>query len=95
MKFLAVAALLAGAAIAAPTSNTGGGLACPPGLYSNPQCCALNLLGIAGLDCQSPGSTPHDGPEFGRICAQDGKHAACCVVPIAGQDLLCVTAVGV
>ncbi|KID80707.1 Hydrophobin 2, partial [Metarhizium brunneum ARSEF 3297] len=53
MKFLAVAALLAGAAIAAPTFNTGGGSVCPSGLYSNPQCCSTVVLGIVGLDCQS------------------------------------------
>lgn len=53
MKFLAVAALLAGAAIAAPTSNTGGAPLCPLGLFSNPQCCSTDVLGLAGLDCKS------------------------------------------
>ncbi|KFG78354.1 hydrophobin [Metarhizium anisopliae] len=94
MKFLAVAALLAGAAIAAPTSNTGGGLVCPSGLYSNPQCCSADILGVIGLDCKSPGSTPHDGADFRRICADTGDQALCCVIPVAGQNLLCVTAVG-
>ncbi|KID90820.1 Hydrophobin 2 [Metarhizium guizhouense ARSEF 977] len=89
MKFLAVAALLAGAVIAAPTSNTGGGLLCPPGLYSNPQCCASLLLGVVGLDCEVPGVG-----DFQEICAKKGKGAACCVLPVAGQDLLCATPAG-
>lgn len=35
--------------------NNGGGhqFKCPSGLYSNPQCCALGILGLADLDCES------------------------------------------
>ncbi|KIE00975.1 Hydrophobin 2, partial [Metarhizium majus ARSEF 297] len=94
MKFLAVAALLAGAAIAAPTSNTGGGSACPSGGYSNPQCCATFLLGLIGLDCKSPGDTPSNGADLKNICANTGHQALCCVVPVADQALLCVTPPG-
>ncbi|KAG8407040.1 hypothetical protein J3459_016459 [Metarhizium acridum] len=94
MQFLAVAALLAGAAIAVPTSNTGGSPICPSGLYSNPQCCSTLVLGVIGLDCASPTETPNDGRNFRDICAKSGQKAACCVLPVAGQDLLCNGPVG-
>ena len=53
--------LLAATAIAVPTTGGGGGgdggkpwVACTPGsLYSNPQCCATDVLGVADLDCQN------------------------------------------
>ncbi|EFZ04108.1 hydrophobin 2 [Metarhizium robertsii] len=94
MKLLAVAALLAGAAIAAPTSNTGGGSVCPSGLYSNPQCCSTVIIGVIALDCKSPSEVPRDGTDLRNICAKTGQKAACCVIPVAGQALLCETAPG-
>ncbi|KAK9436878.1 Hydrophobin 2 [Metarhizium brunneum] len=93
MKLLAVAALLAGAAIAAPTSNTGGS-ACPAGLYSNPQCCSADVLGVIGIDCKSPSEVPRDGTHLGQICAKTGDQALCCVAPVVGQALLCEKAAG-
>lgn len=55
MKFFATLALVAGA-IAAPATledRTGGGSSgsvCNPGLYSNPICCATDVLGVICLD---------------------------------------------
>lgn len=52
--------LLAATVIAVPTTGGGGGgggsppapyVACPDGLYSSPQCCATDVLGLADLDC--------------------------------------------
>lgn len=52
MKFFTAAALFATAAIAGPVEvRTGNGSICPTGLYSNPQCCSAQVLGIIGLDC--------------------------------------------
>ncbi|KAM3528963.1 hypothetical protein NHJ13051_002109 [Beauveria bassiana] len=66
---------------------------CPPGLYSNPQCCSADVLGVLGLDCSTPGRTLASGDNFERICAAVGKQAKCCVLPVAGQDLLCQDAI--
>ncbi|KAM0513886.1 hypothetical protein ACHAPE_007488 [Trichoderma viride] len=96
MKFFAAAALFATAAIAGPVEvRTGTGNICSVGLYSNPQCCATLVLGVVGLNCESPAQTPRDGVDFKNICAKTGDQAACCVVPVAGQDLLCQTPVGI
>ncbi|KAK1252583.1 hypothetical protein MKX08_003770 [Trichoderma sp. CBMAI-0020] len=68
---------------------------CPDGLYSSPQCCATNILGVAALDCHTPGVNPISGPIFQAACAAEGgKQPLCCVVPIAGQNLLCIDPVG-
>ncbi|CAE7013082.1 hypothetical protein CFE70_002315 [Pyrenophora teres f. teres 0-1] len=82
-----ILAFAAGAA-AAPFVTTGTSL-CPAGLYSNPQCCATDVLGAIGLDCAVPATTPADVDAFISGCAAVGQQAKCCVIPIAGQDLLC------
>jgi hypothetical protein len=33
--------------------NNGNYMACPTGLYSNPQCCSTGILGVAALDCEN------------------------------------------
>ncbi|KAI0097540.1 fungal hydrophobin-domain-containing protein [Nemania sp. FL0031] len=68
---------------------------CPSGLYSVPQCCATDILGLADLDCHSPAAVPQSASEFRFDCATGGQRARCCVVPVAGQALLCETPVGV
>ncbi|EHK42849.1 hydrophobin [Trichoderma atroviride IMI 206040] len=96
MKFFVATALFATAAIAGPVEvRTGTAPLCPNGLYSNPQCCDTLVLGIVGLGCEVPTQTPRDGVDFKNICAKTGDQAVCCVVPVAGQDLLCQTAVGI
>ncbi|OAA82275.1 Trihydrophobin [Akanthomyces lecanii RCEF 1005] len=83
----------------APGSNptnpgNGGEFHCPTGLYSNAQCCSTDVLGVLGLDCSSPSKTPTSGDDFKAICGADGKQAKCCVLPVAGQDVLCQDAIG-
>lgn len=34
-------------------NNPAGNNPCPSGLYSNPQCCSVDVLGVLGLDCKS------------------------------------------
>ena len=53
MQFLMITSVLASVAIALamPGGSGGGSYACPAGLYSNAQCCATNVLGVAALDC--------------------------------------------
>ncbi|GFP53041.1 hypothetical protein ACSS6W_000479 [Trichoderma asperelloides] len=94
MKFFTAAALFAAVAIAGPVEVRTGGNICPVGLFSNPQCCDTQVLGIIGLGCEVPPQTPRDGADFKNICAKTGDQALCCVLPIAGQDLLCQAAVG-
>ncbi|KAI1181127.1 hydrophobin-like protein [Nemania sp. FL0916] len=68
--------------------------ACPDGLYSVPQCCATDVLGVADLDCASPKSVPTSAANFASICAAGGQRARCCVVPVLGQSVLCETPAG-
>ncbi|KAI0448206.1 fungal hydrophobin-domain-containing protein [Xylaria telfairii] len=75
-----------------PTSSYDG---CPNGLYSVPQCCATDILGVADLNCASPPAVPQSAQEFRYICAAGGQRARCCVVPVAGQAILCETPAGV
>ncbi|POR35504.1 Hydrophobin-like protein [Tolypocladium paradoxum] len=101
MKFFAVAALFAGA-LAVPTEHGGGGgggggdrdFKCPVGLFNSPQCCATILLGAVGLDCNVPRKGFHDATGLKNVCAGEGKQAACCVLPVAGQAVLCQPASG-
>ncbi|PHH67928.1 hypothetical protein CDD82_988 [Ophiocordyceps australis] len=86
MKAFAVVAFLAGALAMPSQSGNYGGSKCNPGLYSNPQCCATDVLGLLDLDCQTP--QHGDARDFG--CPQAGQRARCCVVPVAGQALLCI-----
>ncbi|KAK5998950.1 Hydrophobin-1 [Cladobotryum mycophilum] len=97
MKFFAVAALFVAAAIAQPTTidehwaNTRSvpGKPCPDGLFSVPQCCATDVLGVLALDCHAP---KRDCPDTGSLrqeCAKVGQQARCCLLPVAGQALIC------
>ncbi|KAI1734912.1 hydrophobin precursor [Xylaria scruposa] len=90
--------LLASAVMASPSKrNTGNPTpydACPDGLYSVPQCCATDVLGVADLDCHSPSAVPSNVFNFRDICANGGDRARCCVVPVLGQDVLCETPTG-
>ncbi|KAM3453231.1 hypothetical protein NHJ6243_009180 [Beauveria neobassiana] len=98
MKFFAIAALFAGA-LAMPTTEidarTNGSPLCPIGLYSNPVCADLDVLGILCLNAASPAETPRDGKHFQEICARTGQEARCAAVPVANQAVLCNKPVGV
>ncbi|KAI0402135.1 fungal hydrophobin-domain-containing protein [Xylaria palmicola] len=72
-----------------------GYVACPNGLYSVPQCCATDVLGLADLDCHSPAAVFNSPASFRKTCAAGGNQARCCVVPVAGQSVLCITPAGV
>ncbi|KAI0411220.1 hydrophobin-like protein [Xylaria grammica] len=39
-------------------------------------------------------ATPSSASNFGDICAAGGKRARCCVIPVAGQAVLCITPAG-
>ncbi|KAK0757443.1 hypothetical protein N5P37_010168 [Trichoderma harzianum] len=98
MQFLAVAALLFTAAFAAPSTEAPAlvrraNAYCPNGLYAVPQCCDVDVLGVAALDCRSPPVTPTKCNSFNNICAAIGLQPKCCVLPVAGQALLCTNPV--
>ncbi|KAI0862814.1 hydrophobin-like protein [Xylaria cubensis] len=93
-SFVAIFGLLAAAISAVPTENTGKYNACPNGLYSVPQCCATDVLGVADLNCHSPSAAPFSASNFRDICAKGGQRARCCVVPVLGQAVLCETPAG-
>ncbi|RWA14144.1 hypothetical protein EKO27_g978 [Xylaria grammica] len=94
-SLFAIIGFIATAVSAVPTTNTGTPAAlCPVGLYSVPQCCATDVLGIADLNCHSPSSSPFDVYNFRDICANGGQRARCCVLPLLGQAVLCETPPG-
>ncbi|KAL7910497.1 hydrophobin [Trichoderma velutinum] len=94
MQFLAVAALLFTTAFAAPSTEARG-LArradawCPDGLYAEPQCCDVDVLGVAALDCRVPPVKPSKCKSFQSVCAAIGLQPKCCVLPVAGVAVLC------
>ncbi|KAI1653672.1 Cerato-ulmin hydrophobin family [Daldinia decipiens] len=65
------------------------------GIYSSAQCCATDALGVADLDCSSPSTVPITALDFKTTCALNGLRARCCILPVAGQGVLCQTPVGV
>ncbi|KAI0188408.1 hydrophobin-like protein [Astrocystis sublimbata] len=90
---LALAGVFATAVTATPTGGKPY-VPCPSGLYSVPQCCATDVLGVADLNCFSPSSVPTSASSFKGICAKGGQRARCCVVPVLGQSVLCETPAG-
>lgn len=53
MQFFAAATLFVAGVLAAPSPNviTSRSTLCNSGLYSTPQCCAVDVLGVADLNC--------------------------------------------
>ncbi|KAH7265659.1 fungal hydrophobin-domain-containing protein [Fusarium redolens] len=82
MQFYTIVSIfLAGTAYALPATSPNGYEACPSGgLFGNPQCCSLNLVGVLSGDCRSPTETPTNAKEFEAICAKSGQRARCCAV---------------
>lgn len=65
------------------------------GLYSTPECCATDVLGVADLDCADPPTVPSNATEFQSICSAVGQRARCCVLPIVRlHSLVLPSAVG-
>ncbi|KXX81828.1 Cryparin [Madurella mycetomatis] len=64
-------------------------------LSGTARCCATDVLGIAGLDCGNPPTTPTSADNFREVCAAVGQRARCCVFPVLGQSILCNTPTGV
>jgi hypothetical protein len=61
MQFYTIVSLfLAGTAYALPATSANGYEACPSGgLFGNPQCCSLNLVGVLSGDCRARKFTPN------------------------------------
>ncbi|KAM0522438.1 hypothetical protein ACHAPE_002028 [Trichoderma viride] len=96
MQFFAVATLFVAGVLAAPSPSGLNSRAtlCAAGLYSNPQCCAVDVLGVADLNCAGPVGPPTNANGFQAACAKIGQEARCCAIPVLGQDLLCETPLG-
>ncbi|KAN0117318.1 hydrophobin 5 [Hyaloscypha variabilis] len=54
-----------------------------------PNCCDVDVLGIADLDCAVPSPVPTSVPDFQAICAAKGKIDMCCTIDLLEQGLLC------
>ena len=57
MNFFVLAALFS-AIIAAPANNVARDVVCGDLLYGEPQCCSIDVLGVADLGCNARKSTP-------------------------------------
>ncbi|CAD6572550.1 MAG: Fungal hydrophobin [Alectoria sarmentosa] len=57
-----------------------------PGLESTPECCAVNALGVADLNCAPPPMLPANITAFTAICASIGQQAQCCTLPVLSKD---------
>ncbi|KAL1896323.1 hypothetical protein Sste5346_004707 [Sporothrix stenoceras] len=91
-QILTLAALVA-TALAVPAGSTFSRRdysPCAAGLYSNAQCCSVNVLDLAALDCEGPPTIPTSPEDFTAICANISKEPLCCVLPVLEQDVLCV-----
>ncbi|KAJ3491482.1 hypothetical protein NLG97_g5588 [Lecanicillium saksenae] len=94
MQFFVVASLVAAVmAMPAELVTRTHNIVCEYGLYTNVQCCGVDVLGVAGLDCHTITEVPNDANHANQICAKTGAAARCCVVPILGQALLCKDAI--
>ncbi|KAK1957225.1 hypothetical protein LZ32DRAFT_524427 [Colletotrichum eremochloae] len=96
MQFtVAITALLASVALAAPVVEERQAYVPCTGLYGSAQCCATDVLGVADLDCGVPPETPTGADNFSAVCSAIGQRARCCVLPILDQGILCNTPAGV
>ncbi|KAK4496201.1 hypothetical protein PRZ48_012181 [Zasmidium cellare] len=59
-----------------------------PALYT-PQCCQADVLGLVGLTCDSPSLGLTSQQSFVNDCAKTGYTAQCCILPVAGQAVIC------
>ncbi|KAI1506161.1 hydrophobin precursor [Biscogniauxia marginata] len=94
MQFTILSISFLAAAVMANPVQRQAYVSCSPGLYSTPQCCATDVLGVADLDCATPPEVPTSAEDFEKVCATGGQRARCCVLPIAGQSILCQTPIG-
>ncbi|KAJ8133332.1 hypothetical protein O1611_g300 [Lasiodiplodia mahajangana] len=93
-SLIAIVGALAVAVSANPTYPSNAYVPCPSGLYSVPQCCATDVLGVADLNCASPSAEFSSAQSFKSVCAAGGERARCCVLPVLGQSVLCETPTG-
>ncbi|KAG5973107.1 hypothetical protein E4U31_000937 [Claviceps sp. LM219 group G6] len=82
---------MAGVAFAAPAAVEARSSLCPHTLYSVPQCCSPNVLNILSLDCTNPVSA-YNSWDFKNSCASNARESLCCTIPLAGQGVLCISA---
>ncbi|KAF2166741.1 hypothetical protein M409DRAFT_22795 [Zasmidium cellare ATCC 36951] len=59
-----------------------------PALYT-PQCCQADVLGLVGLTCDAPSLGLTSQQSFVDDCANTGSRAQCCILPVAGQAVIC------
>ncbi|CAK7230464.1 hypothetical protein SCUCBS95973_007583 [Sporothrix curviconia] len=62
------------------------------GLEDTPQCCAVDALGVASLDCANPSAVPTSADNFAAICGS--KEPQCCALSLLGIALLCEAPTG-
>ncbi|KAF3766717.1 hypothetical protein M406DRAFT_53268 [Cryphonectria parasitica EP155] len=93
-SFTIIAVLFLSTVAASPVVEKRQYAACS-GLYDTAQCCSVDVLGVADLDCADPPETPESAVDFQSICEDIGQQARCCVLPLLDQGVLCETPTGV
>ncbi|KFY04753.1 hypothetical protein O988_00546 [Pseudogymnoascus sp. VKM F-3808] len=88
MHFFVFAALFT-AIIAAPANNVARDVVCGDLLYGQPQCCSIDVLGVADLGCNAPDEVPRDFNDLKQICSKSAAEAKCCTYDVVSQELLC------
>ena len=80
MQYSIVASILAltSVTMAVPAKRQAA-LLCATG---TPQCCAVNVLNLADLNCANPPQVPANVTDFTQICSDIGQQAQCCDIPI-------------
>ncbi|KAG6290757.1 hypothetical protein E4U46_001603 [Claviceps purpurea] len=93
LSFIISIMAMAGVAFAAPAPAAveARSSLCPHTLYSVPQCCSPNVLNILSLDCTNPASA-YNSWDFKNSCASNARESLCCTIPLAGQGVLCISA---
>ncbi|KAG6021929.1 hypothetical protein E4U41_002357 [Claviceps citrina] len=79
---------MAGFSAAAPATLKS---VCPGLLYSVAQCCAVDVLNVASLDCTKPESA-NNAWDLTDSCTKIGSQPMCCTIPLAGLGVLCTKA---
>ncbi|KAL9529502.1 Cryparin [Sphaerulina musiva] len=86
MQFTILAFAAMAAAIPAMIQERAPGSVCPA--LDTPLCCQADVDGVADVTCEAP-SDSSSVQAFKNSCASSGTTAKCCVLPLAGDALLC------
>nr|ABS59376.1 hydrophobin [Trichoderma virens] len=59
------------------------------GNQNTPLCCAVDVLGVASLDCQPPPGPVNSSEDLQQQCRSVGLESKCCALSLLGQAIGC------